>query len=62
MESRHIACPHGKGSDQSQSAAQSPQAVSAKPYRSQPMCVARNAWTMRATHMVWVETLAPPPF
>lgn len=30
MESRHIACHHGKGSDQNQSAAQLPEAASAK--------------------------------
>ena len=37
MEFRHIACPRGKGSDQSQSAAQSPQAVSAKPSAHGPL-------------------------
>lgn len=29
--------------------------------RSQPMCVVRDAWTLRRTHMERGETLAPPP-
>ena len=29
--------------------------------RSHPMCVVRDAWTLRTTHIERVETLAPPP-
>ena len=25
------------------------------------MCVVRNVWTLRTTHIEQVETLAPPP-
>ena len=42
MELRHIACPHGKGSNQSQSAAQLPEAASVKSCPSQAL-LARTA-------------------
>ena len=64
MESRHIACHHGKGSDQSQPAAQSPQAVSAKPYAHGPLPAdvrrSRRLDVVNDAHGAG-ETLAPPP-
>lgn len=64
MELRHIACPHGKGSDQSQSAAQPPEAVSLKswPHRPLPADVrrARRMDVANDAHGAG-ETLAPPP-